>query len=110
MGSMCGAFSRRASRWRARSSRNSFNLGRRAFASSTVKSLEKGGSTPAGLFSAADGQAVGEHAGEAGGPDLGLRLLYVVLDEAVCDALALGEHVGGEGRSEEHTSELQSRE
>ena len=34
----------------------------------------------------AQGQAVGEHAGEVSGADLGLRLLYVVLDEAVEDA------------------------
>ncbi len=44
------------------------------------------------------GQAVGEHAWEAGGPDLGLRLLHVVVHEAVKDSRAaffgmLGEHV-----------------
>src|SRR5215207_6177479 len=97
IGSMCGALSRRASRWRATSSSSSRSLGRRAFASSTVKSLEKEGSTPDGSFSAADGQAVGEHAGEAGGPDLCLRLPYVVLDEAVGHATVFGEDVGGEG-------------
>src|SRR5918999_1628157 len=83
----------------ARSSSSSLSLGRRALASSTVKSLEKEGSTPGVSFSAAHGQAVGEHAGEAGGPDLGLRLLYVVLDEAVGHMAILGEDVGGEGVS-----------
>ncbi len=46
-------------------------------------------------------QPVGEHTGEAGGPDLVLGLLYVVLDEAVGDPgsvlSVLGEDVGGEG-------------
>ena len=46
MGCMRGALSRRASRWRATSSRISRSLGSRAFASSTVKSFWKAGSTP----------------------------------------------------------------
>src|SRR3712207_8162324 len=88
IGSMCGAFSRKESRWRATSSRSSFSLGRRAFASPTVKSLGNELSMLGGSFSAADGQAIGENAGEAGGPDLCLSLLYVVFDEAVGDTFA----------------------
>src|SRR5918998_602152 len=86
-----------ASRWGARSSRSSRSLGRRAFASSTVKSLGKEYSTRVGSASATDGQAIGEHLGKAGGPDLVLRPLYVVLDEAVRDVLILSEDIGGEG-------------
>src|SRR5829696_5885320 len=100
IGSMCGALSRIPSRCAKRSSRSSRTLGSRAFASSTVKSLGKGGCTFWGSPLAARGQAVGEHVREAGGPYFGLRLLDVVLDEAVEDfgpvGLALGEHVGGE--------------
>src|ERR671916_1751968 len=100
MGSRCGAFSRKASRCAATSPKSSSSLGRRAFASSTVKSLGKEGST---FSSAAMCQPVGEDAGEAGGPDLGLSLLHVVFDEAVGDLRSirrvLGEDVGGEGVS-----------
>src|SRR5215210_8463898 len=95
-GSMCGALSRRASRWRATSSRASRSVGKRAFASSTVKSLSKAGSMPGIQGLAADGQAVREHVGEARGPDLILRLLYVVFDETVEHALSVGDQVRGE--------------
>src|SRR4028119_697959 len=79
------------------SSRRSLSLGRRSFASWTVKSLGKAGCTPWGfLFLAADGEAIGEHLREAGRPDLGLRLRDVVLDEAVDDAPLVRQHVRGE--------------
>src|SRR5215210_8399233 len=98
IGSRCGAFSRIRSLWAATSLRSSSSLGRRVFASSTVKSLGKEGSTFSS--SATVRQPVGEHTREVGGPDLGLGLLHVVLDEAVGDPgsvlRVLGEDVGGE--------------
>src|SRR3712207_5486870 len=97
MGSRWEAFSRKRFRWRVTSSRSSRSLGRRALASSTVKSLGKEGSTPEDSALAAHCKAVGEHAGETGLPDLGLGRLYVVLDEPVGDVPALSENVGGEG-------------
>src|SRR3712207_4487357 len=97
---MCGAFLRIRSRWTAMSRRSSSSLGRRAFASSIVKSLGKGCST-FWFPLAAVRQPVGEHTREAGGPNLILGLLHVIFDEAVGDSgsflRVFGEDVGGEG-------------
>src|ERR687886_453806 len=100
MGSRCGAFSRIRSRWVETSPKSFWRLGRSALASSTVKSLGKVGFTyPSTLATVR--QPVGEHIREAGGPDLGLGLLHVVLDKPVDDPRTvlrvLGEDVGGEG-------------